>query len=896
MMRRAGDLVARRWRALTGSASAAAVALGLLACLCTLLAVVGPRAGAQLRTSAFRKFIAAAPATDKAVTGSVVDNTLGLGEQQGLTAGEIARSKGQIRANLRSLPLAPAAADWSNLTTPLLVVTDSAASLTAPLPPKLELTYRDTLTQNVRLVAGRLPVGTVTRGSTALIQGAVTPATARRYGVTVGSRLGLPGTGIVLDVTGIVSPRDPAVPFWTVDSAAAAPQYINVNPNIGYWEGAAFIPASAVIALQTRIDTGSTQVTWTFPLAIGNFTAAQAAQLQSTLAGALATAGHLSLGNARGQSIPVLITLNSATGALLAAFAGEAAAVASVVDLLAVSLAVLAAVVVLLAGWLLTEQRRQEFALLRARGASRRQLALGILGASAVTVVPGAAAGAAVAVTLTPAAPVALSWYLAGLEVLAALAGPALMTVRVHRGYAASPRPDQPPGRVAAARRLVAEAALVLGSVGGLIVLHYQGPSSGRDIYPAAAPVLLALGVAVVVVRLYPMAVRRVLRLAGQRARAAAFLGLARAARSSGSATLPAFALVLALALASFAGMVRSAVITGEVQASWQQAGADAVISDIRTLSPALERAVASVPGVRHVVTAGVATANTPGGQEFYVLAVDPARYDALLAATPLPQSPAFRVARQAGAVPGLASPSLAAQLGSRPVDMLIGGQNVRARVIGQAPLESVVDGLTAGYLVLPRQDLGSSAPLPDTVLISGSGLDQARIAAAVARYAPGATVVFRSRLLAGLEDAPLQHGAYLALALGGAAAVACGLLVLLLSLLLSAPSRQLTLARMSTMGLSAGQGRLVAVLEAVPQLLAVLVGGAATAAALGPLLGPALSLSVFTGSASSVPVRIEPVWLVAAATAMLVLAIGMLTGQTAVTSRNAARSVRMEG
>jgi putative ABC transport system permease protein len=179
---------------------------------------------------------------------------------------------------------------------------------------------------------------------------------------------------------------------------------------------------------------------------------------------------------------------------------------------------------------------------------------------------------------------------------------------------------------------------------------------------------------------------------------------------------------------------------------------------------------------------------------------------------------------------------------------------------------------------------------------VGGPDLNQAALEAAAARYAHSSTVVVRSRLLAGLERAPLQHGAYLALALGGAAAVLCGLLVLLFSLLLSAPSRQLTLARMSTMGLSAGQGRLVAVLEAFPQLLAVLVGGAVTAEALGPLLGPALSLSVFTGSATGVPERVEPVWLAVSAVCVLGLAIVTLAGQTAVTSHNAARSVRIEG
>lgn len=896
-MRRSGVPIAARWRALTGSASAAAVALGLLACLCTLLAVVGPRAGAEMRTAAFRNFIAAAPATEKAVTGSVADSTLGLGQSQGLTAGEMERAKSEIRASLGALPLAPAAADWSNLTTQLMVVTDNAVSLQAPLSPRLELTYRDNFPQNVRVVAGRLPGATVAGGSTVLVQGAVTSSTARRFGVTIGSHLPLPGTGIVLDVTAIVQPRDPAAAFWTVDSLVAAAEYVTVTRDSGYWAGAVFIPASAVVALQSRINTGSAQVSWMFPLALGTFTAEQAAQLPSTLAGSLATAGHVDVTDAQGSPIPVLIELTSGTGPLIAEFAAQAAAVASVLDLLAVSLAVLAAVVVLLAGWLLTEQRRQEFALLRARGASRRQLALVILGGSAVTVLPGAAVGAALAVALTPTAPVTLSWYLAALEVLAALGAPVLITLRIHRGYAAGARPDQPPGRVLAARRLVTEAALVLGSAGGLVVLRYQGLSSGGDLYPTAAPVLLAIGVAVVVVRLYPALVRGVLALTGQRASAAAFLGLARAARTTSSAALPAFALVLALALVSFAGMVRGAVLTGQVSSSWQQAGADAVITDPGAVGPALTRAVASVPGVEHVAPAGLSIATTPEGRKFNVLAVDAAQYAALVRATPLPHPPAaFTGTIRAGTAPGLATQDLAAQLPGGRFGVAIVDAHVELQVIGQAPSMSAVIGLAGGYVVLPRQMLGNASPAPDMLLVVGSGISQRALTGVVARDAPRAKVVFRARRLAALEDSPLQHGAYLALALGGAAAVLCGLLVLLLSLLLSAPSRQLTLARMSTMGLSAGQGRLIAVLEAVPQLLAVLVGGAATAAALGPLLGPALSLSVFTGSTSSVPVRIEPVWLAVSAGCLLVLAIGTLTSQTAVTSHQAARSVRMEG
>jgi hypothetical protein len=225
---------------------------------------------------------------------------------------------------------------------------------------------------------------------------------------------------------------------------------------------------------------------------------------------------------------------------------------------------------------------------------------------------------------------------------------------------------------------------------------------------------------------------------------------------------------------------------------------------------------------------------------------------------------------------------------------LLIAARNIQARVLGPAATMSAIPDLSGGYLVLPRQALGNAAPLPTVLLVAASDLSQAALAAAVAQQAPGGTVVFRSRLLAGLQGEPLQHGAYLALAIGGAAAGCCGLLVLLLSLLLSASARQLAFARMSTMGLSVGQARVAAMVELLPQLLAALAGGLACAGALVPLTAPALSLGIFTGSASRVPVRIEPSWLVVAGLGLLVLEVGVLAGQSVLADRGAPRLLRM--
>ncbi len=902
MRRRLGSPAWASWRALTGSASTATAALGLLLCLCTLQAVVGPRATAAVRTTGVRRVFATAFATDKAVIGTVSESTLSVGQPLGLDAGLIERTERRLRKNLRTLPLSPAAADWSGLTTPFLAVTGygPAAMAGAALPPRLELSYRDTLARDVRVIAGKLPGGKVTSGSTVTVQTAVTESTARRFGLTVGSRLALPGTSLVLAVTAIVQPRDPAALFWIYDPVVATPQLEDLLTR-PYWIGGFFISADVLRALQTQVNADQSQVTWMFPLALDKLTAAQATQLQSTLTGALATGGNIIVsGSQGGPPLPVIITLSSFTGQVIAGFEAEAGSVGSALEMTSVSLAVLAAVVVLLAGWLLAERRRQDFALLRARGASRRQLALAVLGGTAVAAVPGAVAGAAIAVALTPTSPVPLSWWLAGLVVVAALAGPVAVTVRTHRGYAAVLRPDAPPARLSAVRRLVVEVALMAGAAGGLVVLRYQGAGAAGDVYASAAPVLLAIGVAVVLVRVYPLLVRVTLRMRGQRASAATFLGLAQAARASVAAALPAFALVLALALVSFAGMERAAVAAGELAASWQQAGADAVISGNFPVTPPLQRAVAAVPGVQRVAAAGIATVGTSSGGQLDVIAVDPAQYARLVAGTPLPQPPqAFTAAANAGAAPllqapALAAPGLAAALGSHPFGLLIDGYYIQARVVGQAASMTAFLYLSNGYLVLPSQALGAVAPEPHVLFVNGQDLNQAALRAVVARYDPGSQVGFRSELLAGLENAPLEHGAYLAMTLGGVAAGICGLLVLLLSLLLSASARRLAVARMSTMGLSGGQARLLGVVELLPQLLAVVVGGLGCTVAMVPLIGPALSLEVFSGSTSSMPPQIEPGWLVVAGAGLLVLAVATLMGQAMLTDRTAARSVRI--
>jgi putative ABC transport system permease protein len=125
------------------------------------------------------------------------------------------------------------------------------------------------------------------------------------------------------------------------------------------------------------------------------------------------------------------------------------------------------------------------------------------------------------------------------------------------------------------------------------------------------------------------------------------FLGIARAARSRSGALLPGLALVVALAVIALGGTLRAAVDRGQVAASWQQVGADAVIrteGSLQDVGPAAQRAIAAVPGVTHTAAVYLVAPGDPqdanlltglaSSQATGVLIVSPQQYAGLTAAT----------------------------------------------------------------------------------------------------------------------------------------------------------------------------------------------------------------------------------------------------------------------
>lgn len=878
------------WAAVAGSGGTAAVGLGLLVACCVFLATSAPRESLGLRTQALHRELSATSSLQRYVTGAVNYSGYASGFRAPPGAQDFATTRAQLAFDLsrEGVPLAHNGAGWTELSTGLVPVTGLAPAVSASTnlrPPQMKLLYRDDLSRFASLVAGRLPsTAEPASAGTPVLEVAVTSATAARFGLHPGSRIGVgPLSAIV--VSGIVRPLMARAPFWAAQPIAAAPILANKSANDPpYWTGAAFVGPQELGLVSGELDPAEMNLSWSFPLSLTTLTAAQASSLNNTLREA-GTQPILPIGASGVVAGPEPITISSGIATVLSQFVQQDAATGQVLDMLSISLALVGAVVVLLGAYLAAERRRREFGALRARGASTGQLGLLALRTATAVVLPAAVVAGALGVILTPGGSGPLAWLLPALTVAVALASLPLIAIWQHRRLNPAAATEAA-GRRSPAPRLAAEAALVAAAAGGLAVLAQNGQSSasGVAIYPSMAPVLVAVPAAIVVMRVYPSVLRALRGVTRPRAGVAAFVGLTRAAAAPVATVLPVFALVLALSVVTFGGMVGSAVSSGETATSWQRTGADAIIdasTSTRALDGPARRALEAAPGVQHTAAITVLPGSV-GGQALTVAAVDPAQYANLVAATPAPAFPAASLGRPAsgnGPVPALAS-AAAASLAGRGGPLGIGTNQMQIRTVGTiSRVPGVDDSLV---VVIPVWALGANPPPPSILLAVGPHLDGSRLEEVVRNELPGATVTLRSTVLASLATAPVSSGASVAIGLGTAAAAGLCALVILVGVLLTAPARDVTLARLRVVGVAPRKASWLVVAEVLPQIVAGAAGGIACAVAMGPLLGSSIDLSVFTGEPGAAALRPQPALLAAAAAGLLVLGMVMLAVEMA--------------
>ena len=815
-------LRAAQWPTLSrtvGTAFGSALALALLTCGCVFAALAGPALSLHTRTQALHQTLAGFPNTTKTVQASstlaqVAEALQVNGNGQPgpvLSESALAQSTSDIARGLAALPLPLAGGNWAALSTnPLRIMAGAARSAYAQLPPQMEVVYREPFTRYAQLVAGAYSSGQAPAGSLAV---AATVPTAARFGLHPGSRLTLKTKSgpVTLFVTAIIRVRDGGSTFWQQDTTIVRPSLEQLTQDSpAYWIGGVIADPDQLAALQNVFGGIGLEMQWEFPLDVSGVNADQAQGLYQAL-------------NRATTTTPTLTTLAPAASELtvaspliqdLALFLGTQAAVETVLQLLFVSLIVVGAAVILLAARMIVARREVELTMLRARGGSLWQVAGLMLRGAVVAAGPGALLGAGLAIALIPGGASLDGWPLAAIAIAAALGGPPLIAVWRYR----RPAPASNPARITSAdirrparpwRRLVVEVTAVAGSVAGLVVLRNQGipAGGGTDLYLTITPVLVAIPVVVIMLRLYPLAIRGLLAVSARGAGATGFVALSRAARSSLIGALPAFALVLSLSLATFAGMVNQGISRGETTASWHATGADVLIQPGPgggPITPDAVTAISAVPGVRHATEAWVTNWFTLFGQQVTVIAVDPASYAAVVADTPFSAFPAGKIGPAAprsvlpdgATVPVLASPSAVSVLdqGEGQLNTLTAMGPIKVRVAG---ILSDTPALPAGgpFVVMPLLGLPgpAGAPAPNMLLVTGSAINDARLTAVANRVIPDNIITFRTAVLASLGSSPLQHGAGLIITLTIVTAAAFGLFIVILGLALGAPERGLT-------------------------------------------------------------------------------------------------------
>jgi putative ABC transport system permease protein len=894
-------------RRMTGMGAVATLALAVLVFGCVLGATAGPREGLKLRTQTLREILAHLSPVGQTITVSTswseFSYAVGM-PQLILTDRQLRNLEGQFHSdfNLGVLHLAPVSADWVSMTTSEDGV-DSALSGTGGHPVRMEVSYRVPYSANLRVLAGSLSApapaaSSHIAGFFPTINVAVTQRTARKFGLKVGSEVRTVGpplpssstaTTVTFKVTAIVAEMQPTSSFWEADPSLAAPDLNVPGTSPPYWTSGAFALSDEAAAVQHDYGFGFLNLQWVLPVNFSALLGNQAQPLFAALQRIVSEDPRLTGPLATGATALTASTgLQQSLGAFIntaAAFIDNAAAIDAVLWLLYASLAVTAAIVLLLIARMIVLRRASELTLRRARGASLLQTGLAAGRGAAIGCVPAAVIAAGVAVLLVPGPAPPGGWWPGIAVLVVAVGAPAVLGAwqqrlpRSDRGRAAGgyARPGQTGlsqpslgygalgyGRRGRRRRgggvrLVVEVTAVLAAVAGIVVFRRQGtqPGAGVNLYSSAAPVLVAIPAVIVVLRIYPLILRGLLRRVARGRSATGFLGLAIAARAALTRVLPAFALVLAITVAAFAGMVRNAVTHGEVSASWQAAGADVTISNAAAagaIPAAARRAFAAVPGVEHAAVVAEWPLTAPNGALMTGLAVDPASYSALVASSQ--NWPAV----DRGLLTGdgvLASPRALAEFGGHKAVTLAtenGSVPIRVRIAGTL---SATPALIVGgaFVLLPESLVAHETNfVPNVMLLNGPGIDTTKLTRLVNRMVPRATTTVRSALLRQLTAAPLQRGAFLLLALALAGAAGLGLAVMLLQLALGAADREATLARLATMGLRNGQRTRLVLLEVLPAVIAAAVAALASALVLPRIVAPSINLSVFTGTSAGVP------------------------------------------
>ena len=899
-----------RWMGLAlrrvGDDVGATVGFAVLVLVTALIAALAPRVLAGLADTAVRSQVAAAPVEARDIV--LLQNRIyGLGPADDPLA-QVRRAGDELFATFPAKVRALVEHRDIQVESGRFRVQKETTD-----PAFIRFRIQEGIADHIRYVSGRPPTAAVTTRNSVgpeqvndvpVYEASISSRTADAFGIALGETVPLvgdPGDALIgrtpqevlafATITGIYDVLDPDADYWLHDPQLIHPVIRALSAEIQVLDAALLVDPGTHDALTKYASPGSQGIRYTWR----EFVDPQRVDQRGL--GGLITAFHrlLVLYPSANVTPSTDTALRTGLPAILEAHRARWAAAEGIIAVMALGPALVAVATLALIAVLASRRRRATMSLARSRGASGRQVVGPVIVEALLVAVPGAVVAAAVAVALVPAGTLSRTVAAAAAVVAIAVVTVTSTVVSIARSRGPERRDgDRVVGRVSG-RRLVLEGLIVVLAIGaayllrerGLAAVGTSGAVSGFDPLIAAVPVLVGVAAGIVVVRLYPLALRLVAAVA-RRGKGLIVVLAARRATEGGTSSAVLLVLLATATVAAFAATSLASLDNGADVAAWQSVGGSYRLQGPTGALPSSFDAT-SLPGVE--AAAGVLEAGVPvgtSGPTTLFAVADAGQLAEALAGTPAdPMFPPGFTTPGTGPIPVIVSTSLAAS--PRGVQL---GDEFTSSIEGYALKYKVVevrDGFAGlprdrSWVVVPREWFLAQAPearvAPTWEIVSAPGTTPDALRAAVTAEWPTVATTSQVETATALRTSPVTEavrGVILVAALVTAAYAALGVAA---ALALSGLARTVEVARLRTLGLTGRQAIALAVAEHGPSTLTGFVIGGVLGVALFGVLRSALGLGGLVGSPVDVPLALGagPLLLILLGM-IIVVAVGLALG-----------------
>jgi putative ABC transport system permease protein len=576
---------------------------------------------------------------------------------------------------------------------------------------------------------------------------------------------------------------------------------------------------------------------------------------------------------------------------LLVAHQARWASASAVLTVVAIGPAAVAFAALGLVATIAARRRRPALALVRGRGGTLGQIIRAVFFEGCVIAIPALGVAILLALVLIPAGSDRAT-IVAATVVAAAAVGLLIATAMPGTTAAArAARDDDASPRGVSARRLVLDLVVILLAAGGAYLLRERGVRgtsstgtlTGADPLIAAVPALAGIAAGLTAIRLVPVPLRVLSRIAARGRGLVALLALRRAIHGGTTAAV----LVVLLATASIGAFSSAALVhldRASAAASWHEIGAPIrVTSQVGALPIGFDPT--KLPGVRSSATlAKVLTPVGPRNLRIQFLVVDLPAYARMVAGTPAdPVFPPEMLTPDVpgGVVPLLVSISLAERSDGTPLgtpfEIVVEGYHYRVQPIAARATFPTL-ATDAVFAVASRQQLLAVQPeaqlAPVSAFVDAPETDLPAIRSAVTSVATSATIESRAAFARAFTDSPVTAAIVAGIAIAAFVAAAYAALAVTAALAIAGASRATEVAHLRMIGLSRGDALGLAVVEHGPTVILAFIAGVALGLGLFVLLEPGLGLDAIVGSTIAVPLSVDPQQLAIIAVVVIAIAV----------------------